>query len=103
MRAERRRRVRTCESCVSRLEASSYLRAPQGEPIGRFLDFTGDEIVPAQLPLECHFSATLVEERDQFLHAFGRDDRIHFSRGYQQRSEERRVGKECRSRWSPYH
>src|SRR2546429_3650076 len=22
---------------------------------------------------------------------------------YQQRSEERRVGKECRSRWSPYH
>ena len=23
--------------------------------------------------------------------------------GFQQRSEERRVGKECRSRWSPYH
>ena len=22
---------------------------------------------------------------------------------YEQRSEERRVGKECRSRWSPYH
>jgi len=22
---------------------------------------------------------------------------------YQHRSEERRVGKECRSRWSPYH
>ena len=22
---------------------------------------------------------------------------------YQRRSEERRVGKECRSRWSPYH
>ena len=22
---------------------------------------------------------------------------------YQNRSEERRVGKECRSRWSPYH
>ena len=22
---------------------------------------------------------------------------------YQSRSEERRVGKECRSRWSPYH
>ena len=25
------------------------------------------------------------------------------SGGVQQRSEERRVGKECRSRWSPYH
>src|SRR2546426_12658584 len=24
-------------------------------------------------------------------------------RGYLARSEERRVGKECRSRWSPYH
>ena len=23
--------------------------------------------------------------------------------GYPERSEERRVGKECRSRWSPYH
>src|SRR2546430_9816922 len=23
--------------------------------------------------------------------------------GYRERSEERRVGKECRSRWSPYH
>ena len=23
--------------------------------------------------------------------------------GYDPRSEERRVGKECRSRWSPYH
>ena len=26
-----------------------------------------------------------------------------FSRGVGERSEERRVGKECRSRWSPYH
>ena len=25
------------------------------------------------------------------------------SDGHPQRSEERRVGKECRSRWSPYH
>ena len=25
------------------------------------------------------------------------------SKGYEERSEERRVGKECRSRWSPYH
>src|SRR3989441_13290240 len=37
-----------------------------------------------------------------------RPERLHLSRdpatdGYQNRSEERRVGKECRSRWSPYH
>src|SRR2546425_12795180 len=27
----------------------------------------------------------------------------YHSRAFAQRSEERRVGKECRSRWSPYH
>src|SRR2546429_7681510 len=27
----------------------------------------------------------------------------HYQRGVAMRSEERRVGKECRSRWSPYH
>jgi len=31
-------------------------------------------------------------------------DEIHrFNKAQQDRSEERRVGKECRSRWSPYH
>src|SRR2546430_11949199 len=29
--------------------------------------------------------------------------KTHFARKIAQRSEERRVGKECRSRWSPYH
>ena len=28
---------------------------------------------------------------------------INFDKGSNARSEERRVGKECRSRWSPYH
>src|SRR2546427_10436436 len=36
---------------------------------------------------------------EQQLHA-GRVDRPHHR---DPRSEERRVGKECRSRWSPYH
>ena len=27
---------------------------------------------------------------------------VHLGEGFQSRSEERRVGKECRSRWSPY-
>ena len=30
-------------------------------------------------------------------------DRIPFTHAVTTRSEERRVGKECRSRWSPYH
>src|SRR5690349_22216547 len=29
--------------------------------------------------------------------------RLHLLRRHVERSEERRVGKECRSRWSPYH
>ena len=31
------------------------------------------------------------------------DQDIEFITGNNDRSEERRVGKECRSRWSPYH
>ena len=31
-----------------------------------------------------------------------RSDRL-FVKQFEERSEERRVGKECRSRWSPYH
>ena len=30
-------------------------------------------------------------------------DLVHFLMDRLRRSEERRVGKECRSRWSPYH
>src|SRR6266705_3808222 len=29
--------------------------------------------------------------------------KLYEKRRYEQRSEERRVGKECRSRWTPYH
>ena len=31
------------------------------------------------------------------------DDLFLTEAGFRDRSEERRVGKECRSRWSPYH
>ena len=40
------------------------------------------------------------------LNAHGRSNFTEFTeaiRGFPERSEERRVGKECRSRWSPYH
>ena len=33
----------------------------------------------------------------------GRDIYVHIADALHCRSEERRVGKECRSRWSPYH
>src|SRR3989454_11936068 len=37
------------------------------------------------------------------LYPVSRDLLRQISSQYHQRSEERRVGKECRSRWSPYH
>ena len=52
---------------------------------------------------------TFVNERLDFLVLFGRGPSDHLSRldalreACLRRSEERRVGKECRSRWSPYH
>src|SRR5256885_1570179 len=41
---------------------------------------------------------------ESFLYTQGADPEIvGFYKMMQSRSEERRVGKECRSRWSPYH
>ena len=54
-------------------------------------------------------------DADEFLSGIKKDDRFHTIiniilyygekewDGPVSRSEERRVGKECRSRWSPYH
>src|SRR5260370_36573329 len=43
---------------------------------------------------------TVGQLHQKYLEAFGEESR---SNHRQFRSEERRVGKECRSRWSPYH
>src|SRR5256884_2418201 len=37
------------------------------------------------------------------LQQAARDAAAHHTEAHEPRSEERRVGKECRSRWSPYH
>ena len=62
-----------------------------------------EEIEGKKRELEDHIATTEREDTEQ-------DDRINDlmstvdeSRRQHRRSEERRVGKECRSRWSPYH
>src|SRR5256885_15329259 len=49
--------------------------------------------------------ALFVPQRHDWVHAHGSPrGQVRSHHGHQnQRSEERRVGKECRSRWSPYH
>ena len=42
-------------------------------------------------------------ENSNYLWHTGEIDNISGNVGFTSRSEERRVGKECRSRWSPYH
>ena len=50
---------------------------------------------------ELAFPESLIE-RTWEAGAWDNDNSFHDFSGYM-RSEERRVGKECRSRWSPYH
>ena len=53
-------------------------------------------------PLMCHILKTLTEvEGIDEVYVFCSDEGIRAL--LPERSEERRVGKECRSRWSPYH
>ena len=44
----------------------------------------------------------LTTREGRFKH-FGSVDPVEGTKPKNKRSEERRVGKECRSRWSPYH
>ena len=62
------------------------------------------EFEPGQLP--GIYNALLVEgveNKDIFSYSQKLTLEVAQHLGESQRSEERRVGKECRSRWSPYH
>src|SRR3989441_13358154 len=47
--------------------------------------------------------AALKTKRDLIVNGLGKIDGVRCTCPAGARSEERRVGKECRSRWSPYH
>ena len=53
--------------------------------IGEHTDYNGGLALPIALPHRAHLALRRRDDREL------------------QRSEERRVGKECRARWSPYH
>ena len=82
-------------------------------PAGGRVDFRVEEIAPENMPMDIRYrfivQDTGIGMREEFLkhifEPFTREqgaERIEGT-GLGLRSEERRVGKECRSRWSPYH
>ena len=58
------------------------------------------EVLKNALSLNVNDRAALAE---RLLASLDELDEEEAERLWAQRSEERRVGKECRSRWSPYH
>src|SRR5579859_8217826 len=88
-------RVRPNSVVISRLRLIVSFFFFQAEDCIRDLTVTG--VQTCALPI---FARNLAE----FM--FGNQDnmvKIDMSDYMERRSEERRVGKECRSRWSPYH
>src|SRR2546430_7317336 len=75
---------------------SSDLYAERAEALG-----SEDHMVPGPEGLEAERLGTLgVRVEGVHVRRFARADEVPEREA---RSEERRVGKECRSRWSPYH
>ena len=90
------------EKLVIRLdsEAQKINYKPAQFILNRFDVFTRINVVPESILLSQKLLAVLFRKRPM-----GRDfyDVIFLLSKTKPRSEERRVGKECRSRWSPYH
>ena len=73
--------------------------------VGIMVSEKGINVSPT-IYLEEYFSyplATFNEDKPSFLNPFACNAARLYLPSFKARSEERRVGKECRSRWSPYH
>ena len=61
---------------------------------------------PIGIPMICHSTTKLknigwADKKNKYFE--GLEEAKNINNSNERRSEERRVGKECRSRWSPYH
>src|SRR5258708_39268920 len=100
---------RALEKELSRLK--SKLAASQGSDLSALaVDVKGAKVLAATL--DGADSKTLRETMDRLKEELKsaaivlgavNDGKVSLIAGVTSRSEERRVGKECRSRWSPYH
>ena len=78
---------------VFRIRGVSTLYNDEGRPINQWVKSVADKEAMLEAALEA-FKAGFLEEIDGLYKPV---------QAPEARSEERRVGKECRSRWSPYH
>ena len=75
----------------------TFVIGKDGKPVGTIED--GDAVVLFNFRGDRAIEITLSFEQTDF----SKFDRVRVPKVTYARSEERRVGKECRSRWSPYH
>src|SRR3712207_8886424 len=80
-----------------------YLEFIKGELAPRYAEFIGNEIQKAYLESYHDYGQNLFDRYVDYADAWIEDIDFKDPDTGQLRSEERRVGKECRSRWSPYH
>src|SRR5476649_2994534 len=81
-----------CAKATTRLDLFFFFQAEDGI---RDHCVTGDQT--------CALPISAASAIYQLLRTFAITRSLYLDIGGQARSEERRVGKECRSRWSPYH
>ena len=86
---------------MTALEAGAVANRDEGRMVGHYW-LRAPRLAPdAAITAEIEFTLRAVREFAAGVH----DGTVAAPGGkrFSQRSEERRVGKECRSRWSPYH
>ena len=102
-------RIRACRSgrCDALLEKLERLRGLAGTPAPGRRAPDGASGIPSSAISFTEVSFSELEERVNRLSRLAevwqdRLEHLRMKHGRDDRSEERRVGKECRSRWSPY-
>ena len=82
---------------------NDYLARRDVQWMGPIYHFLGLSVTSIIHDASFHFDPAYIPKDYRFLHLRPIDRRDAYRGDITYRSEERRVGKECRSRWSPYH
>ena len=99
--AEKKPAAKTRKAPAKRTPAAKKTAAPQ---VSLTLQYMGKELSQEDMVAAVKAQWTGEEIKTLALYVKPEDQAVYYVvNGEGSRSEERRVGKECRSRWSPYH